>query len=422
VMQMTRADIYRSFLPLPSRSEDLIERAQRHAGLSEFGDAPFEAGLRVFLRACTEEADLSLFGNFATRWDIRRLLSNLLRLHYEEQQAPEILQERIDRPIFITGLPRSGTTFLHQLLAVDPSNQVPRVWQLIHPYRALGQLADKDTRQRRVARHLRFFKLLAPDFRRMHPINADSPQECSEITAHIFASLRFDTTYCIPSYRRWLDSTGHLNAFRFHKRFLQHLQHQTGTSGRWVLKCPDHVFALAEIRAVYPNARIVFVHRDPLRVLGSLTRLTEVLRRPFTKHLDRAQLGPQECERWSRAADLMLHATEHEPFAEPICHICYHDLVRDPVGSVERLYDHFGLTPRPDFATLISSTGAANPNGGSPRRYRLEDYAIDPGAMRKRFAHYVERFGTLPETEPVITKSPALPLLRSDRVDASTTA
>jgi hypothetical protein len=104
-MQMTRADIYRSFLPLPSRSEDLIERAQRHAGLSEFGDAPFEAGLRVFLRACTEEADLSLFGIFATRWDIRRLLSNLLRLHYEEQQAPGILQERIDRPIFITVCP-----------------------------------------------------------------------------------------------------------------------------------------------------------------------------------------------------------------------------------------------------------------------------------------------------------------------------
>jgi hypothetical protein len=401
----------------------MIERAQQHAGLIEFGDVPFEAGLRVFLRACTEEADLSLFGKFATRWDIRRLLSNLLRMHYEEQRAPEILEERIARPIFITGLPRSGTTFLHQLLTMDESNQVPRVWQLIHPYRVLGRLAQKDNRKRRVDRHLRFFRILAPEFRRVHPIDADSPQECSEISAHIFASLRFDTTYCIPSYRRWLDGTGHLNAFRFHKRFLQHLQHQTGSTGRWVLKCPDHVFALAEIRVIYPDARFVFVHRDPLRVLASVTRLTEILRRPFTRHLDRAKLGPQECARWSRAADLMLHTADQEPFAEPIYHICYRDLVRDPVGAIERLYDHFGLAPVPELATRISSTIAANPGAGyRASRYRLEDYAIDPGAIRKRFIHYAERFGVLPETEPMMTRNPPLSIMRSDRVNVGTTA
>lgn len=95
------------------------------------------------------------------------------------------------------------------------------------------------------------------------------------------------------------------------------------------------MFALAEIRAAYSDALFVFVHRAPLRVIGSLTRLTEVLRRPFTKHVDRAKPGPRECERWSRAADLMSHAADHEPFAEPICHIRYHDLVHDPVGSAE---------------------------------------------------------------------------------------
>jgi len=140
----------------------------------------------------------------------------------------------IERPIFIAGLPRSGTTFLHQLLAADEGNMVPRVWQLIHPYPTLGNDAKNDRRRSRVARQLRLFQVLAPGFRQMHPIGADSPQECSEITAHVFASSRFDTTYSVPSYRQWLDRKGHFDAFRFHKRFLQHLQHQTARSGCWV--------------------------------------------------------------------------------------------------------------------------------------------------------------------------------------------
>src|SRR3954447_5509619 len=116
----------------------LIERARRDAGLSDFGDTPFREGLGVFLRACAEEADLSLFGRLATRWDIGRFLSNLLRLRDEERQAPAILDEPLRAPIFITGLPRSGTTFLHRLLAEDEANHVPQVWQLIDPYPEAG--------------------------------------------------------------------------------------------------------------------------------------------------------------------------------------------------------------------------------------------------------------------------------------------
>src|SRR4051812_23006051 len=186
-------------------ADALIERAWRDTRLSDFGNTPFREGLRVFLRSCAEEADLSLFGRFGTRWDIGRFLANLLRLRDEELRTPTILEEPLERPIFITGLPRSGTTFLHRLLAEDDANLVPRVWQLVHPYPKPGAGGRRDRRQQRVARQLRMFEVLAPEFRRMHPIRADSPQECSEITAHVFASLRFDTTYSVPSYRRWLD-------------------------------------------------------------------------------------------------------------------------------------------------------------------------------------------------------------------------
>ena len=382
----------------PPSALHLIDEARRRTGLSDFGDIPFERPMRMLLRACREEAELSLFGGAAIRWDTVRFLENLLRLRDEEKRSPEILDEPVAAPLVIAGLPRSGTTFLHGLLIEDSANIVPRVWQLIYPYPARGKRGGADRRQQRVARQLQMFQMLAPQFRRLHPIEASSPQECSEITAHIFASLRFDTTYRIPGYRRWLDGTGHLDAYRFHKRFLQHLQHQRRAPGRWVLKCPDHIFALCALRAVYPDANLVFVHRDPVAVLASVARLTEVLRRPFNRRVDRLDVGREDSDRWLAAAELMVAAANEARFAQPIFHVYYPELVADPAGTVSALYRHFGRGLDPAAAARIERRVAANPNGGyGRRRARLEDYGLDPGREHQRYARYMTRFGISPE-------------------------
>lgn len=382
----------------PPSADRLIEQARRRTGMTDFGDIPFEQPLRRLLQACREEAELSLFGSAAIRWDTARFLANLLRMRDEEKRSPEILDQPIERPVIIAGLPRSGTTFLHGLLTEDSANLAPRVWQVIHPYPERRDHRAGDRRARRVSRQLRMFQILAPQFRRLHPIDATSPQECSEITAHIFASLRFDTTYRVPGYRRWLDRTGHLDPYRFHKRFLQHLQYQAGPARRWVLKCPDHIFALAAIRTVYPDANMVFVHRDPVAVLASVARLTEVLRRPFSRRVDRLAVGREDSERWLAAAGLMVAADDEQGFAEPIFHIHYSELVADPPGTVAALYRHFGRTLDPAAAARISRRVAANPNGGyGGRRARLEDYGLDPAREHERYAHYMDRFAISPE-------------------------
>jgi hypothetical protein len=241
------------------------------------------------------------------------------------------------------------------------------------------------------------FGLLSPEFQSMHPIDADSPQECSEIAAHVFVSSRFDTTYSVPSYRSWLAEVGHLDGYRFHKRFLQHLQHQDGGSVRWVLKCPDHVLALDALRAVYPDARIVFVHRDPVHVLLSVTKLTEVLRKPFTRHIDRAAIGRHEHEHWYTAALSMMQAAEDEPFAEPIFHIRYSDLVSDPAGTVEALYRHFGLTLSAETKSRITRILERTPDGGyGHNQFDPDTYGIDFAAVRSDFAAYTNMFGVAP--------------------------
>jgi hypothetical protein len=387
-------------------ADELIAHARRRTGLVNFGCTPFEEPLQNLLSACREEAQLGLFGRFATHWDAVRFLSNLLRLREEERRTPKILELQIERPIFIAGLPRSGTTFLHSLLAQDQTNLVPCVWQLIHPYPLDGPGAEPDLRRQRVARQLRIFGMLAPEFRRMHPIDASSPQECSEITAHVFASLRFDTTYHIPRYRRWLDETGHLDAYRFHKRFLQHLQHQAPDGKHWVLKCPDHIFALDALRAVYPDAGVVFVHRDPLAVLPSVARLTEVLRRPFTRHVDKLEIGRQDSDRWLAATELMIEAADQERFNEPILHIHYMNLVSEPLETVATLYRHFGRALDPPAAARISQLVEAKPNGGyGTRRSHLEEYGLDPAVERERYARYVKRFAIRPERRSSSVKS-----------------
>jgi hypothetical protein len=384
------------------RAEDLLRVARRRAGVDDFGDMSFLGPLQRLLDACVEQASLGVVGRFALRWDTVRFLINLLRLREAERHAPTITQQRIERPIFITGLPRSGTTFLHRLMMADRENRAPLVWQTIYPYPPRD---GADRRVAHVAQQLRAFERLAPQFRGLHPLSATSPQECSEITAHVFRSLRFDTTYRIPSYRTWLDAAGHVPAYQFHQRFLQHLQFQDVSAGvrpaRWVLKCPDHVFALDAVRTVYPDARLVFVHRDPINVLLSVAKLTEVLRAPFTRHLDPMQIGRQESARWLEGARRMIHAEAGLRLAEPICHVHHLDLITDPLATVESVYRHFGLTLSLDASARMDRMVGGQPNGGyPPHAYRFEDHGLDATAERAKFRDYMVRFGIQPEGAP----------------------
>jgi hypothetical protein len=390
-------------LDRPFDPDGLIRRAHRETGLRDFGDTSFVGPLCRLLKSLAEESSLSLIGRSATRWDVVRFLTNLLFIEDAAKRNPAMTSERIERPIFITGLPRSGTTFLHRLMLDDPENRAPLVWETIYPSARSG---TKEQRIKRVARQLRTFEWLAPEFRSLHPLEATSPQECSEITSHVFRSLRFDTTYLIPSYRQWMDADiqRHLPAYRFHKRFLQFLQQQDlqqqdTRKCRWVLKCPEHLFALQAIRAVYPDARIVFVHRDPVKVLLSQARLTEVLRRPFARHLDPLSLGSDESRRWLDGCQRMIAAREDGGFSEPICHVHHIDLISDPVATVEAVYRHFGMDMSPGLAQRIQGRVAAQPNGGyGQHHYRFEDHGLNEERERDRFRPYMIRFGIAAET------------------------
>lgn len=353
--------------------------------------------LTRWAEAMREDAALSGLGRIAAHYDAARLLQTLCRLGLEEERTPAVRGERIAAPLFILGMPRSGTTFLHTLMAQDPANRVPLCWQGVAPY---PPRHGPDRRRRQVARQVAFFKRLAPELPALHPLAADVPQECGELMAPSFRSLRFDTTHRVPSYRRWLERTGLEPGFRFHRRLLQHLQHQEG-AGQWVLKCPDHIFALAALEAVYPDARFLFVHRDPLKVLPSVTRLTEVLREPFSERIDPVGVGDTIAADWHAGSLLMVEAARRLA-ATPsrAMHIQFGALRDRPLETVAGIYAHFGLDFGEPARAGMAAEIARRPRGGYGRnRYRFRDHGLDPHAERQRFRPYTDAFGVALEVD-----------------------
>lgn len=378
-------------------AQEMLAAALRRAGRDDFTDRSFLQPLERLVDSCNAESDLNAFGRQAVRFEVRRSLNNLLQFEQSERALPAIVQRRIERPIFITGMPRSGSTYLHRLLVQDPAVVAPLSWQLVYPCPSpLGRLGSV---LRTCSVHAQFYtmRLLAPELNGLHQVSPSAPEECTDITAQVFQSLRYDSVYRVPSYQSWLQRHGHIEAYRFHRRFLQHLDAQS--PGRhWVLKSPDHVFALDEIRQVYPDARWVFIHRDPIPVLASVAKLTEVLRRPFAHRVDREEIGRQVLASWLDGAQRMMRAAGG---ADSILHIQYRDIVSNPFETARRVLRHGGIAPSASAEQRMSKWLGSRTNrkhrGG---KYDLAEFGLKPATLRAQFARYTDAFGVELEWQP----------------------
>ena len=379
---------------LPSLNDASLIKAAKTAPR-----ASARQGLAKLTAAMAAETEFSLFGRVSVRYDMLRLLRNAALIERMHSENPAIGARPVARPLFILGLPRSGTTFLHTLMSHDPDIMVPRNWQTLYPApRPPDFDAARDAKARKTDQQLRMFAGLAPEFPLVHPVHADSPQECSEITAHVFQSLRFDTTFRVPSYLAWLDGHGHDEAFAFHKQFLQAMQHGVAARG-WALKCPDHTFSMDAILRIYPDAQFVVVHRDPLHVFASVAHLTEVLRRPFVRQTNPREIGAQVAARWIEGARQLIAFDQRPDVREADkIQVQYDDLIRDPLAAIRLIYDQFGYALSTQAEAAMRAFMAAAPRGGyGKNRYATARFGINPNHLRPDFAAYTEYFGVKPQ-------------------------
>jgi len=401
-----RTSFVRGFRPRVPRADELIDLALKRSRRRDFADLSFIGPFKRLLEACNAEADLSALGIRALRVDFLRFLRNLLRFEEFEDADPSVLSRPIQAPVFITGVPRSGTTFLHRLILQDPGTIAPRLFQLVYPHASRAGRFETSLRKRWVGLQLALFRMLSPEFNSLHPVAVDAPEECTDITAHVFQSQRFESTYRVPSYSSWLQRRGLLHAYRFHRRFLQHLDADL-PGRRWILKSPDHVFALDDIRRVYPDARFVFIHRDPVRVLASVARLTEVLRRPFARSVDRAEVGRDISASWVDGAQRMSALSGRD---DSVLHLHYQQIIRAPLDAVRAVYLHCNLVLTDEAEAHMRRWLRTAVNVSRPwRDYSLAEFGLDPHLLRERFVRYTDTFGIEIERRAGDAATAALP-------------
>jgi Sulfotransferase family len=382
-------------VPLVRLDEEALRvRAMRETGLEAFGDVRFREPLGRLLESFEREAALTLLGRLIARSDVGRLLGNRLRMAAAWARNPEIEAAPIRRPLFIVGLPRTGTSILHELMAQDPANRVPMTWEVMHPWPPPERATyDTDARIARVEKHFSGVDRVMPGFKKMHPMGAKLPQECVALTAHDFASMVFSTTHHVPSYQAWLERTDLRWVYASHRRQLQYLQWRCPAE-HWVLKSPGHLWALDALLAVYPDAHIVQTHRDPLTVIASLASLVVVLRGMASDAIDPFAIGLEWTGRLADGLERAMAVRARVPDDGRVFDMHFGEFIRDEIGMVRRIYAHFGRTLEAGAEERMRRFLAANPkNKHGAHRYTLAAAGLDPRTERRRYAAYQERFG-----------------------------
>jgi len=383
-------------LALPSLDEQgLLDAAIVRAGSSDFGGDDFREGMRVLLDSVEREANLSTLGRLSCRETLLRYLENRLRLTEYRTQHPEVAKQVIERPIFIVGLPRTGTTLLYNLLAQDPDNRAPLSWEVEWPVPPPEpETYETDPRIKDAEKLFGNLDRLIPTLPAIHEFGARLPQECVPINAHEFLSMQFHITFHVPSYQAWLHEQNMVRSYEFHRKFLQHLQSKYRKK-RWALKSPAHLPAIDELLEVYPDALIIHTHRDPGKVMPSLASLHYAFRGMNSDSVNPARIGRNVMDAWSIHLQRAVEARRrHRDKPQQFFDAHFEDTLADPVDLLRRAYEHFGLELSDVARDRMSAFLAANPRGSrGVHRYAAEDFGLEIDDIRGRFAEYVDEFG-----------------------------
>ncbi|MFV2173386.1 sulfotransferase [Actinomadura sp. LOL_016] len=370
--------------------EDLHASARKITGLDDFGADDYSDGLDVLLESYARDAALTPAGNKAQRSFLRGALAARLWSEAAWRRHPGHADVPLERPIFVTGLPRTGTTALHRLLTADPAHQGLEVWLAEVPQpRPPRDAWAADPVYQAIDAQYRRHHIDNPEFMGVHYIAADTVEECWQLLRQNMRSISFECLAHLPTYSSWLAGQDWTPAYRRHRRNLR-LIGMNDPGRRWVLKNPSHLFALDALLEVYPDALIVQTHREPRTAMASMCSLAAHATEGWSDAFTGATIGRDQLDLWARGLEgFRAERARHDParFAD----VHYDDFVRDPIGTVESVYARFGL-PFGDGARTAMERLQAESTGGAARpahRYSLADFGLAPAEVDERFAGLV---------------------------------
>ncbi|MGB6582390.1 MAG: sulfotransferase [Streptosporangiaceae bacterium] len=369
--------------------EDLHASASKVTGLTDFGPDDYTDGLAVLLESCARDARLTPLGAKMMRAFLRGALTARLFSEAAWQAHPGYAQVRIDRPVFITGLPRTGTTALHRLLAADPAHQGLEMWltEVPQPRPPRATWAANPVFGYIQAGHQKYHAE-HPEFAAVHYMAADQVEECWQLLRQSMRSISWECLAHLPGYSAWLASQDWTDAYRRHRRNLQ-LIGLPDAGLRWVLKNPSHLFALDALLRVYPDALVIQTHRDPSTAIASACSLAAQATAGWSTTFTGEVIGRDQLELWASGLErFTAERARHDP--AQFFDVSYDDLVADPVGTAEAVYAYFGLPFSGAAAEAMRARltgGAASPVNWSrsAHRYALADFGLTPADVGARF-------------------------------------
>jgi Sulfotransferase family len=378
----------------------LMAAARSETGLDDFGAADFGERLDLLCRAMTEEGGFNNAGILQQHTLILGLLKNRLLVEDLIARHPEILEEQITAPIVICGLPRTGTTHLHNLISADPAMRSLPYWESLEPVlseRERPAAGEPDPRRERTAMALSFLDVAMPYFNRMHEMTVDHAHEEIQLLAIDFSTMLFETTAPMPTWRDAYRSRDQRPSYAYLRRVLQVLQWLRGGT-RWVLKSPQHLEQFPALRDTFPDATFAVTHRDPVSVTISMATMLAYSSRLSRDRVDVERIGRY----WADRLELMLRRCAEErdvlPAGQTI-DVHFDEFMADDLAMVARVYDVAGQPLDDDARSAMRTFMVDHPRGKfGAVEYDLAPFGLDRPALRRQMDFYTERFGVTRES------------------------
>lgn len=379
VMERERSDL--------GSYEDIVAAAVRTTGMDDFGDSPHEEGLRVLVEDLSSpEAGLTPRGNYFQRSEVKSALVGVLLTQSAFTRFPAYADVPIERPVFLMGLPRTGTTALHRYLHADPATQGLEMWLTQYPQpRPPRETWDGDPIFQAMQAGFAAHHVASPDFMGIHYMDATTVEECWRLLRQTGKSNSYESLANLPRYSQWLQQQSWVDAYERHKANLQ-LVGLNDRDKRWILKNPSHMTALDALMTVYPDALVVYTHRDPVTCIASSCSLSAETTAGQSDTFVGGVIGHTQLDLWSRAYHAFWDARPRYS-ADQFADVAFSDLRADPLGVTRGIYEQFGLEWTPEAEAAVTALDAETKSGhAAPKHdYSLKDYGLSEKQVRAAF-------------------------------------
>ena len=351
----------------------------------QLGEDDYTKPLNILINSANKNNSFNFYGTFAFKNQLKDRLRMRRKLHNFMKE--KVLPSPAD-PIFVTGLPRSGTTYLFNLLALDSNHRSPKYWEIMSPLPLIKGNFGIKKREWKINAELKFARTIIPKLRHMHHIRAQTPEECELLATINVRSFVYMCMANVPEYVEYLKDCSFESVFIWHKKFFQMLE-LTGRPKRWLLKDPSHIGHIPEILKIYPNARFINIHRSPMESIASFCSLTKNIRSAFSKNVAPEQIGGVILDFWQHSLNKGM-VEKHKLSDQQIVDVSYSNFIANPLSTIKNIYNRFGLdidieTENKMEQYLINQRYIKK----QKHSYSLEEYGLDEDKVNNHLKDYI---------------------------------